>query len=195
MQAIYNLISPGWFVTPVFGDDHFLFRSGFFWLCLPLTVCIALAPRYIAKAWKFGFAPDDIDIMRYVCKMEPNRDIAHDATISSHLAALRRPGSITSRRTSHAESVHSRPSLDHRTASRTDMSTGIRSMHRGFNFAMEENGVAMRRMQSNLSERRQSSRDVATAETPTRSGRRERLLGSLRGRLKRKPSNSRNLGA
>jgi phospholipid-translocating ATPase len=40
------------------------------------------------------------------------------------------------------------------------MSTGIRSVHRGFDFSMEEGGIAMRRMQTNLSERRQSSRSV-----------------------------------
>ncbi|KAG8217698.1 hypothetical protein J3R82DRAFT_5854 [Butyriboletus roseoflavus] len=53
-------------------------------------------------------------------------------------------------------------SLDpHRTpVSRTDMSTGVRSVHRGFDFATEEGGVAMRRMQSNLSERRQSNRHL-----------------------------------
>jgi phospholipid-translocating ATPase len=53
-----------------------------------------------------------------------------------------------------------RRSIDNRSASRTDMSTGLRSVHRGFNFAMEENGVAMRRMQSNLSVARQSSRNL-----------------------------------
>lgn len=41
------------------------------------------------------------------------------------------------------------------------MSTGARSVHRGFDFSTEENGVAMRRLQSNLSERRASSRNVA----------------------------------
>ena len=40
-------------------------------------------------------------------------------------------------------------------ASRTDMSTGIVSVDRGFDFATEENGVALQRMQSNLSERQQ----------------------------------------
>ncbi|KAL0946504.1 hypothetical protein HGRIS_012720 [Hohenbuehelia grisea] len=191
--AIYSIISPGWFYTPAFGNDHYLFRSAYFWFCLPLTIFIALLPRYIAKAWKFGYAPDDIDTMRYLHKVKPSMDIAHDARLPSGLHALQRPASVLSRRTSRSESVMSvpdprRPSVDLRTASRTDMSTGLRSVHRGFDFATEENGVAMRRMQSNLSERRLSSRLLASARTGHHPSRREQLshVFSIR-RLKRKP--------
>ena len=51
------------------------------------------------------------------------------------------------------------------------MSTGERSVHRGFNFSTEENGVAIRRMQTDLSERRQSSRNLAnTQDAPEKTG-------------------------
>jgi phospholipid-translocating ATPase len=163
LQAIYSLISPGWFVTPVFGNDHYLFRSAYFWLSIPLVICVALAPRYLYKAWKFGFDPDDLDKLRYIRKMEPNKEI-HAIPSDSGLRAMRqRPPSSAS----HADSVgdasshHVRPSLDHRLGSRTDMATGIRSVHRGFDFSMEENGVAMRRIQSRLSERHQSNHNLA----------------------------------
>ncbi|KAF8891341.1 hypothetical protein BD779DRAFT_1610652 [Infundibulicybe gibba] len=190
--AIYSLISPGWIVTPIYGNYRFLFGSAYFWLGLPLTVCLALAPRYLAKAWKFGFAPDDIDIMRWVRKMEPHRNVSHEAQIGGRLATLHRPASVVSRRTSHTGSlvsVNGRPSMDPRSASRTDMSTGVRSVHRGFDFSMEENGVAMRRMQSNLSERRQSSRNLASPQLPKR--RRDTLSNVLsipRGLLGRRPT-------
>ncbi|KAJ3516647.1 hypothetical protein NLJ89_g988 [Agrocybe chaxingu] len=62
--AVYNSISPGWFVTPVWGNNVFLFESAYYWLCLPLTICLALLPRYLLKAWRFGFYPDDIDTLR-----------------------------------------------------------------------------------------------------------------------------------
>ena len=52
-------------------------------------------------------------------------------------------------------------------ASRTDMSTGIVSVDRGFDFATEEPGPAMRRIQTNLSERRTASR-LALHETDER---------------------------
>jgi len=48
------------------------------------------------------------------------------------------------------------------------MSTGARSVYRGFDFSVEENGIAIRRLQSNLSERRASSRNVnALPSEPT----------------------------
>jgi phospholipid-translocating ATPase len=40
------------------------------------------------------------------------------------------------------------------------MSTGIVSVDRGFDFATEEHGVAMRRMQTDLTERRASSQKL-----------------------------------
>ncbi|KAJ6622908.1 hypothetical protein B0H10DRAFT_2213939 [Mycena sp. CBHHK59/15] len=182
--AIYSLISPGWFHTPVYGNDHYLFRSAYFWLCLPLTVLLALAPRYIAKAWTFGFAPDDIDTIRWIRREEPGRDIDTDAQLGGKgggLAALRRAPSNVSRVTSRSSvssmpAVAARPSVDLRSASRTDMSTGLRSVHRGFDFATEENGVAMRRMQTNLSEVRQSTLNL-TLDPSASPDRRGRLRG------------------
>jgi len=204
--AIYSLISPGWFVTPVYGNDHFLFRSAYFWLCLPITILFSLLPRYLAKAWKFGYMPDDIDIVRWNRKMEPNRDLGHDAYFAAPLAAMRRSNSIrrsadihhnTARAgsrpsiASRGDSVTTleirRPGVDQRSTSRTDMSTGKRSVHRGFDFAMEEGGVAMRRMQSNLSERRQSSRNLPLSEADGRRKGSLRLF-SLRRTTTKKPS-------
>ncbi|KAK0474295.1 phospholipid-translocating ATPase [Armillaria luteobubalina] len=147
-----------------------LFRSTLFWLSLPITVCLSLVPRYIAKAWKFGFAPDDIDILQYIRKVYPGRDLR-----STHyeegigLQAMKRPvygDDVLSRqksRSSHPSMVAgpSRPALhstmDIRSASQTDMSTSIQSVHRGFGFATEEGGVAMSRIQSHLLEERMSS--------------------------------------
>ncbi|KAJ7436207.1 phospholipid-translocating ATPase [Mycena latifolia] len=164
--AIYSIISPGWISTPVFGNDHYLFRSAYFWLCIPLTVFLALAPRYIARAWSFGVQPSDVDILRWILHEEPARDLgAAASTDGGHapgLAALKRAASRASSRSSLPRGVPAGASaVDLRSASRTDMATGLRSVHRGFDFATEENGVAMRRMQSNLSEVRQSTRNLA----------------------------------
>ncbi|KAJ7574583.1 hypothetical protein C8J56DRAFT_1172699 [Mycena floridula] len=164
---VYSLISPGFRSTTGFGIYWFIFRSAYFYFCLPLTVVIALLPRYIAMAWKFCYNPDDIDIMRYIRKYEPERDPAEAHKASALTAMKNHPASasVISRRTSRSSvgSVphRSRPSMDIRSVSRTDMSTGLRSVHRGFDFATEEGGVAMRRMQSNLSQIRLSSRNLA----------------------------------
>ncbi|EGO21270.1 hypothetical protein SERLADRAFT_351381 [Serpula lacrymans var. lacrymans S7.9] len=202
---IYSAISPGWFVTQVYGNNYYLFRSSYFWLCLPITIFIALLPMYLFKAWKAGFSPDDIDLLRYIRKTQPHRDLIHTLRREDRSDALTpstsrtRPLSGMSRRYSRASRPTSyihKPSdsadnitldglsrqLDPRSASRTDMSTGVRSIHRGFDFATEERGVAMRRMQSNLSERRQSSRHLPLLESNTSQKRKGsmRIFSSLR---------------
>ncbi|TFK62883.1 hypothetical protein BDN72DRAFT_929654 [Pluteus cervinus] len=60
--AIYNIIRV----------DH---HSGVWQQSLPLTVCMALAPRYLANAWKTGFAPDHMNTLRYITKTDPYREI------------------------------------------------------------------------------------------------------------------------
>jgi phospholipid-translocating ATPase len=57
-----------------------------------------------------------------------------------------------------AEPRFTRPSMDIQSASRTDMATGLMSTERGFDFATEEGGVAIQRIQTNLSERRENKR-------------------------------------
>jgi phospholipid-translocating ATPase len=61
------------------------------------------------------------------------------------------------------------------------MSTGIRSVHRGFDFATEEGGPAMRRLQSNLS-------GVRPADTADETPRRKHSFSikSLKQSLRRK---------
>ncbi|KAF9014178.1 phospholipid-translocating ATPase [Cyathus striatus] len=170
--AIYSAIPPSYSVTFLYGNDPILFTSAHFWFGTILTFLVALLPRYIAKAWKFGFAPDDIDMIRYKYKQEPWTDFSQygRSAEGSGLAALHR-GAAASASLSSLASVprrshdirsdsaatlprFGRQSVDVRAASRTDMSTGLVSVHRGFDFATEEGGVAMRRIQTNLSERR-----------------------------------------
>ncbi|KAJ7047444.1 phospholipid-translocating ATPase [Mycena alexandri] len=169
--AIYSLISPGYAVTVLYGNDHYVLQSANFWLCLLLTFFLAFTPRYLFKAWNFGYNPSDIDILRWMSQEHPNRDLQNDLSIQGRgLGAMKRPrptslaASHASRRTSRTGSIMTldqrRMSIDPRSASRTDMATGLVSVDRGFDFATEENGVAMRRMQSNLSEVRTSNRNL-----------------------------------
>ncbi|KAH6908304.1 phospholipid-translocating ATPase [Coprinopsis sp. MPI-PUGE-AT-0042] len=201
-SVVYNSISPGWFVTPVWGNNVLTFRSGYFWLCLILVIPICLLPRYIYKAYRTGYYPDDIDVLRYARKVHPGVNLRQEAADEKEheehtLAALRRPASVASRNTGHASSVASirsrpRPSMDHRSASRTDMATGITSQHRGFDFATEEGGVAIQRMQTNLSERYSQSRvNVSRVEESPK--RRKLTLPRNLHILRRKGSNAKEL--
>ncbi|KZP18292.1 phospholipid-translocating ATPase [Athelia psychrophila] len=193
--AVYAVVKPAFFATSSYGNDHYLFESAYFWLCLPITIIFALLPRYLAKACKFSYMPDDIDIVRWNHAAHPERDIGKDAYYKNPLQALRGPRSSASHDTprsgsvrpmSIAESVATiedrRPSMSLRAGSRTDMSTGLASVHRGFDFATEEGGVEMRRIQTNLSERRASSRNLPLPEAPERKG--SRIFSFRRHRKK-----------
>lgn len=186
--VIYDAISPGWMVTNLYGNNHYLLASAYFWLSQPLVIAIALLPRYLYRAWQLGYAPGDLEMLRYLRKTRPDLDLTtlRSEPVRTKPYAPSRPR--PSRYKSQASSVYSsaddlsldlRRVQDPRCASRTDMSTGIRSVHRGFDFATEEGGVAMRRMQTNLSERRQSSRNLPSLRqgSPKRS---MRLFTSLR---------------
>ena len=140
-QAIYSIISPGWFVTPVYGNDLYLFTSAYFYLSILLVVVLALLPRYIAKAYQFSFSPSDMDRARWIAKLDPTHDFKKDK--HGGLAKVKRPAT---RKASLRRSAMFN-------GSRTDMATGLREVNRGFDFAAEENGVAIQRMQSHLSGR------------------------------------------
>lgn len=198
--AVYNAISPGWIVTPVWGNNPFLFESAFYWLSLPLTICLALLPRYLYKSCKFAFFPDDVDILRYIYKKDPHRDLTQDPLVrgpgSFNALKRRRPTSMISETRTESVASLPRPSMDLRSASRTDMSTGMRSVHRGFDFSTEENGVAMHRMQSRLSERRLSSRNLAGVPESgvQRKGTISHVLSVPRNFLRKKGSKAKDLG-
>ncbi|KAH8117016.1 phospholipid-translocating P-type ATPase [Phellopilus nigrolimitatus] len=180
--AIYSLISPGWFYVPVFGNDHYLFHSAIFWLALPLVICLSLAPRYISKAYMFNFAPTEIDKMRLLRKNHPNRN-TREALLGEPPRTKSHPQQDTL-----AAYAGSRPSLVDRRGSRTDMATGLRGVHRGFDFMQEEGGVAIQRIQTNLSERRQLQLDER-ARTPGGSHLRLFSLGRSR-KQRQQPSKS-----
>ncbi|KAI0053960.1 phospholipid-translocating P-type ATPase [Auriscalpium vulgare] len=173
--AVYSVIAPGWFSTPVYGNDHFLFHSALFWLSIPLTFLLALLPRYLWTAWSFGFDPNDIDILRWNYRLNPQMDLIHDAYLrqsKEELAAQEQAVPPT-------PYSASRPSMTAARGSQIDMSTGLHSQSRGFDFATEENGVAMRRIQSNLS-------GVSPAPNPERRNRRSQILRSIRHPLSRR---------
>ncbi|KAJ3502673.1 hypothetical protein NLJ89_g8781 [Agrocybe chaxingu] len=139
--VIYSLVSPNYAVTKLYGNNYYLFHSAYFWLSLSLTVIIALAPRYLWKAWKFGFNPGDLEIFQLLQKN-------HSSISQDHKDG---------RRWYQDEVV------------RTDMVTGITSVDRGFDFATEEHGVEMQRVKSNLSERRMNKR-LGFSRSPTSKG-------------------------
>ncbi|KAF7331909.1 Phospholipid-transporting ATPase [Mycena kentingensis (nom. inval.)] len=168
--AIYSIISPGYAVTVLYGNHIYVLRSAYFWFGMLLTVILAFTPRYLFKAWKGLYQPNDMDTVRWITLNDKDRDLQQLHTRGRALAAMKpRPPSVAasraSRRTSSIMTLERpRISIDFRSASTTDMATGLVSVDRGFDFATEEGGVALRRMQTNLSEKRASNRNLAVPE-------------------------------
>ncbi|KIM48588.1 hypothetical protein M413DRAFT_437796 [Hebeloma cylindrosporum] len=175
--VIYSLISPGYAVTTLYGNYYYVFRSAYFWLCIPITVSLSLAPRLLYKAWKFGYSAGDLETFQLLQKIYPNQDLStflHRGPEYGAVAPTQRPTSSVSRVASsrhddsrpnsfhsHQRRFSGRPSLDVRSGSRTDMATGTLSVDHGFGFAAEEHGVEMRRVQTNLSQRRMANEETS----------------------------------
>lgn len=189
--AIYSSISPGWFNSPVYGNNHFLWSSAYFWFSIILTFFLALAPRYVYKSYNFIFNPNDLEILRWAKKVDPHRDFAREAHTGGQLSRLK-PSTRSGVSSVMGSAAPSRSTFDGerpgapqlRTASRTDMSTGLRSTHRGFGFAVEEGGPAIRRLQSNLSAPRPSQTSLSHGLGAT--AKQKMSFASLRNPLKKR---------
>jgi len=179
--AIYSLISPGWFATPVYGNDHYLFRSPSFWFGILITVILALAPRYLYQAWTFGFRPNDLDILNWNYKVRPNMDIIREAILYGEPEEDVGSGPMPEPTTPHSARSAGHPVRTSTQGSHIDMSTGLHSRSRGYSFAQEDGGAAMRRMQSNLS-------GISPTDTPPNGRRRgtNMLRSMMRHPLRRK---------
>ncbi|KAF8801609.1 phospholipid-translocating P-type ATPase [Phlegmacium glaucopus] len=194
--VIYSAIPPSISVINLWGENNFIFTSAYFWLSLPLTILLSLAPRFLSKAWKFSYNPGPLEIFQYLQKQYPNQDLSRFSISGKApaLSALQRKTSSDSRRSSRASSMASlehrftRASVDIRMRSRTDLSTGLVSTDRGFDFATEEHGVEMRRVQTNLSERRSNNQKLASQTAASRKGKDtiSNVLSLPRGFLRRK---------
>ncbi|GJJ13717.1 hypothetical protein Clacol_007973 [Clathrus columnatus] len=156
---IYSAISPNAFVTTVFGNDYFLFRSPIFWFSVLISIFLALLPHYLYKYIQQVWRPTDIDILKEIQRRNPNADFA--SYTSNNTMRSFDDESTLNRSTINAvplQDLGETRSLSYTfNRSMTDMSLGgEQTTNRGFNFAAEEGGVHLRRIQSNLSERRKS---------------------------------------
>jgi hypothetical protein len=56
----------------------FLFRAAPFWFGWFLTFTISLIPRYLVRYWKTNYLENDMDLIRYVTKYDPDHDFEND---------------------------------------------------------------------------------------------------------------------
>ena len=109
------------------------------------------------------YYPNDIDIMRVVRKKQPTVDLTthpligqrwdEDGTLRPLDEDAEAQPSAYPLENRRDPATASQASLNRLAGQRTDMSTGLpMSPARGFDFSQEEGGVAIRRMQTGLSE-------------------------------------------
>jgi len=127
-------------------------------------------------AWSFGFNPNDLDILNWNYKLRPNMDLIREAYLRHGEDDEARTPTSPATPYSATAGPLGQPSIQ---GSQIDMATGVRLQSRGYDFAQEENGVAIRRMQSNLS-------GAAPSPIAPIKVRGSTLLRSLRHPLRRK---------
>lgn len=179
------------------GNNYFLFRSPIFWFSVTFVILLSLLPRYLYKAMQQTWRPTDIDILKEIQKRNPHADFSGYPIISrsTNNTMPSFDDDATLNRTTTVNAVPMQVlgetrslSYDHPNRSMTDMSLGgERISNRGFNFAAEEGGVHLRRVQTNLSERRKSM-----GKKPLFSGF-KRTFRSIRSPSKARSSSSRDI--
>ncbi|GAA5950524.1 hypothetical protein JCM21900_001216 [Sporobolomyces salmonicolor] len=84
--AVYSAFPPSLIWTYVWGNNHYLWPSAYWWLGLMFTIVLSLAPRYLYRFYKETYHPSDIDILRWIDKEDPTHDWAHDPTMPQPFA-------------------------------------------------------------------------------------------------------------
>ncbi|OCH92253.1 phospholipid-translocating P-type ATPase, partial [Obba rivulosa] len=133
--------------TPVFGNNHYLFTAAYFWLGMLVVFVAALLPRFVGMADQFGLNPNLIDRVRWLQGLDPDHDFSQDRIAG--LAHLERPLNEVNM---HSRKGKRKVSLYPESASHVDMATGERGTYLGFDFTTEENGIALRKIQRNISQ-------------------------------------------
>ena len=139
-QPIYAAFSPTFLWTYGWGNNQLLYPSIQFWAMGIFCIVLSLMPQFILKHLRQVYYPTDIDILRYVDKVDPHHDYVNDPRMPGYKGAAR-----TS--TSSAEAGAGRDNVQmselHPTASRAssthyDMLTGQERPNRGYTFSAED---------------------------------------------------------
>ncbi|GAA6016553.1 hypothetical protein JCM10207_002838 [Rhodosporidiobolus poonsookiae] len=84
--AVYSAFPPSLIWTYVWGNNHYLWPSAYWWLLLLFTILLSLGPRYLYRYIAENYFPTDIDILRQMEKRDPNHDWYHDPAMPRPLA-------------------------------------------------------------------------------------------------------------
>jgi len=129
---VYSALPQVFSVTFLYGNNDFLFLSAYFWLSLPLTILLSLAPHFLLKAWRFVHNPGESELFNIYSKIPERRPVEIFGCYAgaSH-SALKRRTSLASGRSSATQNSRGRLLISGM-GSRPNMSTGLVSVDRGF---------------------------------------------------------------
>lgn len=146
---IYAAFHPKTMWTYSWGNNHLLYDSAYFWFCGVLTILLSLLPRFVWKVGKSVLAPTDVDICRYIHKLDPNHDFVHDPAmpglraLQAYGAGISAPAGATPTGgvgAGDGVALALRPMSSRASSVHYDMLTGTARPNRGYSFSQEEVG-------------------------------------------------------
>ncbi len=160
---IYAAFKPNQIWTYSWGNNHYLYGSAYFWFTGICTVIVSLLPRLIWKMYRTSYYPTDIDILRYVQKVDNNHDFIRDPYMPARRAAeqygmplppsgygqqAQEAGATDMAEMHPLQPVQSRASSTH-----FDMLTGEERPNRGYNFSAEDASTTKQRRRHSIRDR------------------------------------------
>lgn len=76
--AIYSAIEPSMIWTTVYGNNYYLWAAPYWWFGLLFTVVVCLLPQYLVKYYREMYHPTDLEILRYIDRIDPEHDYKTD---------------------------------------------------------------------------------------------------------------------
>ena len=71
--AVYAAFGPTFISTYVYGFNHFLWPSAYFWLGNLITIILSMLPRVLYRYYTENYRPTNIDILRWTDKQDPTQ--------------------------------------------------------------------------------------------------------------------------
>ncbi|CAG8458896.1 8422_t:CDS:2 [Cetraspora pellucida] len=86
--AIYSLV-PDMQDSGIYGFNHIVYHSAVFWFCILLSIIVSILPRFLWKYWQRNYLPTDADIVKEVCKKDPQFSFIRNSHFNPTLGIYR----------------------------------------------------------------------------------------------------------
>ncbi|EGG00267.1 putative aminophspholipid translocase [Melampsora larici-populina 98AG31] len=76
--AVYSAFKPSFIWTTVYGNNYYLWAAPYWWFGILFTVVLCLLPGYLVKYYREMYHPTDLEILRYIDRIDPEHDYKTD---------------------------------------------------------------------------------------------------------------------